>query len=477
MRHFPAFLDLAGRRALVLGTGASARRKAALLETCGAAVRVAPAFADDMLDDCAVAIGVNAPEADLQALSAAARRRGIPVNVVDRPDLCSFIMPAVIDRDPLTIAIASAGTAPVLARLLRQRIERLIPPAFGRLASLVGEFTAEIRRRFPDAAQRRRLLELLFTGRVAELVLAGETVAARGALARQLAHPDAADAGGIGTVFLVGAGPGAADLLTLRAHRLLGEADVIVHDRLVGQEVLDLVRREAELIDVGKVPGGPCTPQDAINELLVRLACDGRKVVRLKGGDPFVFGRGGEEAAALAAAGVPFEVVPGVTAALACAAQARIPLTRRGVARSVTFVTGHTRDGVPDIDLAAAAKAGGTLAIYMGLATLPRLRDGLLRHGIAADTPAAIIENGGTHAQRELRGTLESVAAGAAAWSTGGPALLLLGAAVGAGDGNRTRIASLEGWSSTIELHPRSHRFIGQPAAAQSGGAGDAWSK
>ncbi len=263
-------------------------------------------------------------------------------------------------------------------------------------------------------------------------------------------------------VFLVGAGPGAAELLTLRAHRLLGEADVIVHDRLIGEEVLALARRDAELIDVGKTPGQPCMPQDAINELLVRLAYDGRKVVRLKGGDPLVFGRGGEEMAALARAGVPFEVVPGVTAALACAAQARIPLTHRGVARSLTFVTGHTKDGVPDIDFASAAKSGGTLAIYMGLSTLPRLRDGQLRHGVEADLPAVLIENGGTHMQRELRGTLTSIAAEAVHWSRGGPALLLLGETVGlsdgAGDGNRTRIASLEGWSSTIELHPRDRR-------------------
>jgi uroporphyrin-III C-methyltransferase / precorrin-2 dehydrogenase / sirohydrochlorin ferrochelatase len=231
--------------------------------------------------------------------------------------------------------------------------------------------------------------------------------------------------------FLVAAGPGAADLLTLRAHRLLGEADVIVHDRLVGDEVLALARREAAMIDVGKAPGTPCLPQEAINELLVRLACRHRKVVRLKGGDPFIFGRGGEETEALSRAGVPFEVVPGVTAALACAAQARIPLTLRGVARSVTLVTGHTKDGMPDLDFAVAARIGGTLAVYMGLAALPRLRDGLLRHGMPPEMPAALIENGGTHRQRELRGTLLSVAAEAASWSTGGPALLLVGEVVG----------------------------------------------
>ena len=380
-----------------------------------------------MLDGCSVAIGADASDADLLALSEAAKARGVPVNVVDRPELCSFIMPAIIDRDPITIAVSSGGTAPVLARLLRQRIERLIPPAVGRLAALAAEFTAEIRRRLPDMARRRRVLERLFTGRVAELVLAGEEAAARRHMAAELAG----DAGCGGAVFLVGAGPGSADLLTLRAHRLLGEADVIMHDRLVGTEILGLARREAELIDVGKTPGTHCTDQATINALLIRLAGEGRMVIRLKGGDPFIFGRGGEEAEALTRAGVPFEVVPGVTAALACAAQARIALTHRGVARSVTLLTGHTRDGVPDLDFAAAARSGGTLAIYMGLATLPRLRDGLLGHGIAPDLPAALIENGGTHAQRLLHGTLATIAADAPSWSTGGPALLLLGAAVG----------------------------------------------
>jgi uroporphyrin-III C-methyltransferase / precorrin-2 dehydrogenase / sirohydrochlorin ferrochelatase len=429
MRHFPVFLDLAGRPALVVGSGATAQRKAQLLASAGAKVRTAPVFRDTLLSGCVMAIGADAPEADLSALSAAAQARGIPVNIVDRPALCSFIMPAIVNRDPVTIAISSSGTAPVLARLLRQQIERLVPAAFGRLATLVGDYTAAIRRRLPDVSRRRNLLERLYTGRVAELVLAGDEAAAQQELHRELDR-DPSDEDAIGTVFLIGAGPGSADLLTLRAHRLLGEADVIVHDRLVGAEVLAMARREARLIDVGKVPGRACTPQEAINDLLIRLACQHRKVVRLKGGDPFIFGRGGEEAASLARAGVPFEVVPGVTAALACAAQARIPLTLRGVSRSVTFVTGHTMDGVLDLDLAAVARSGGTLAIYMGLRTLPELCHGLLHHGMAPDTPAALIENGGTHRQRELHGTLDSIAATGRAWSTDGPSLLLIGEAV-----------------------------------------------
>jgi uroporphyrin-III C-methyltransferase/precorrin-2 dehydrogenase/sirohydrochlorin ferrochelatase len=234
-------------------------------------------------------------------------------------------------------------------------------------------------------------------------------------------------------VFLVGAGPGAPDLLTLRAHRLLGEADVIVHDRLVSDAVLDMARRDAERIYVGKARADHCLPQEGINALLVRLAREGRKVVRLKGGDPFVFGRGGEEAEALEAAGIPYEVVPGVTAALACAAQARIPLTHRDAARAVMLVTGHTKHGEPDIDFAAAARPGTTLAVYMGIATLPRLRDGLRAAGLPRATPAALIEAGGTPRQRVLRGTLDRLAEQAPGWTSGGPVLLLVGEVVGRG--------------------------------------------
>jgi uroporphyrin-III C-methyltransferase/precorrin-2 dehydrogenase/sirohydrochlorin ferrochelatase len=270
------------------------------------------------------------------------------------------------------------------------------------------------------------VLERALSGRVADLVAAGNEDAARAEMQREIAG--GADPSGI--VYLVGAGPGAADLLTVRAHRLLGEADVIVHDRLVGEEVLDMARRDAERIYVGKARANHCLPQEGINDLLVRLAREGRKVVRLKGGDPFVFGRGGEEAEALAAAGVAFEVVPGVTAALACAAQAAIPLTHRDAARSVTFVTGHTKDGRLDLDFVQLAR-GGTIAVYMGIVTLPLLRDGLLAAGLDPETPAALIERGGTRGQRVLRGSLDELVEQAPAWSTGGPTLAMIGAVVG----------------------------------------------
>jgi uroporphyrin-III C-methyltransferase/precorrin-2 dehydrogenase/sirohydrochlorin ferrochelatase len=432
MRHFPIFLDLQGRRALVLGAGEVAGRKAEALRHAGAEVSIAARFDAADLAGCAVAVGADAAEEELRALAAAAREAGIPVNVVDRPELCSFIMPAIVDRDPITVAISSGGAAPVLARLLRARIEALVAPAFGRLAALAGSLQAEIRTRLPDLAVRRRVLERLFTGRAADFVFAGREDLARAEFENALAGDPPRD----GMVFLVGAGPGAADLLTLRAQRLLGEADVIVHDRLVSAAVLDMARRDAERIFAGKARANHCMTQSDINDLLIRLARAGKKVIRLKGGDPFVFGRGGEEAEALAAAGVAFEVVPGVTAALACAAQAGIPLTHRMVARGVTFVTGHTKDGALELEFAALVQSRTTLAVYMGVVTLPLLRDGLVANGLDPATPAALIERGGTPAFRALRGTLDELVARGPAWSTGGPTLVLIGPAVARGAGD-----------------------------------------
>ena len=426
MDYFPIFLDLRGRAALVVGQGEAAERKAEALRRAGAVVRARPRFEAADLDGCALAIGAEAPMADLEALFAAAAARGVPVNVVDRPALCSYITPSVIDRAPLAIAVSSGGAAPVLARLLRARIEAMVPPAYGRLAALAERWKERIRTRLPDTALRRRVLERALSGRVADLVLAGQDDAAEAELARELeAGPDPA-----GIVYLVGAGPGAADLLTLRAQRLLGEADVIVHDRLVTGDVLDMARRDADRIAVGKARACHTVPQEEINALLVRLGLEGRKVVRLKGGDPFVFGRGGEEAEALAAAGVAFEVVPGITAALACAAGAGIPLTHRDAARTVTFATGHQPGAALDLDFPWLAR-GGTLAVYMGLHSLPALRDGLLGAGLDPSTPAALVERGGRAEQRVLRGTLDRLVADAPGWSTGGPTLALVGAVAG----------------------------------------------
>jgi len=428
MRHFPAFLDLAGRTVFVLGQGEVIDRKADVLRAVGAVLRHAPRFDAALLDGAALAIGADAPEEDLRALSAEAQRRGTPVNIVDRAELCSFITPAIVDRDPVTIAISTGGAAPTLARMIRQKVEAVLPPRLGALAALAGRYQAAIRRALPDLAARRRFLDRALKGPPAELALAGRDAEAEVAFVRAL---DTADATPQGMVFLVGAGPGSADLLTLRALRLLGEADVIVHDRLVSDEVLDMARRDAERIFVGKQRANHCLPQEEINALLVRLARAGKRVVRLKGGDPFVFGRGGEEVAALAEAGIHCEVVPGITAALACGADAAIPLTHRAAARTLTLVTGHTRDGRLDLDFAALARPGQTLAVYMGLSTLSALAAGLVAAGLDPTTPAAIVEGGGTGASRRLAGTLGSLAQDARGWSADRPALVLIGEVVG----------------------------------------------
>lgn len=432
MRHFPAFLDLHGRTALVLGAGEAADIKAAFLARAGATLRRTDRFAPDLLEGCAVAIGADAPEEDLRTLSAACMARGVPVNIVDRTELCSFIMPAIVDRAPITIGISTGGTAPVLARQVRARIESVLPPMLGRVAALAERFKAAVRTALPDLAARRRFLDAALAGPAADLAAAGRDAEADAAFSASLQDAEKRPAG---VVHLVGAGPGAADLLTIRALRLLGEADVIVHDRLVGDGVLDLARRDAHRIFVGKARANHCMPQGDINALLVRLAREGKRVVRLKGGDPFVFGRGGEELRACRAAAVACEVVPGVTAAVACAAATGIPLTHRDHARIVTFATGHTRDGRLDLDFAALARPGQTLAVYMGVTTLAQLRDGLVAAGLPAGTPSALVERGGTEAQRVLRGTLGSVVAAAPGWHTGGPALLLVGEVAGEAEG------------------------------------------
>ena len=295
MRHFPMFLDLRGRCVLLVGHGEAAERKAALLRAAGAEIAHAAHFNAADLAGCALAVGAGADEDDLRALSAAARGAGVPVNVVDRPELCTFIMPAIVDRDPITVAVSSGGAAPVLSRLIRARIEAAVPPAFGRLAAMADAFKAEIRRCLPDIAARRRVLEGLFSGRAAELTFAGREDEARAEFSAALsgAVPDG------GMVFLVGAGPGAADLLTLRGQRLLGEADVIVHDDHVGAAVLELARRDADREPAGAAPA----------ERLIALARAGRRVVRLVVGSP---APDGAEASALASAGVTFELVPGV---------------------------------------------------------------------------------------------------------------------------------------------------------------------
>jgi uroporphyrin-III C-methyltransferase/precorrin-2 dehydrogenase/sirohydrochlorin ferrochelatase len=428
MPHRPLFLNLTSRRVLLLGTGDAITRRAAQYATTGAVIIRAESFTPALLENIALAAAANAPEPDLQSLSAEAQRRGIPVNIIDRPELSSFITPSTIDRPPLQIAISTGGAAPILARMIRQKVEALIPPGWSRLAALAGRLQSEARARFPNVTERRHRLEQILSGPVADLALAGQDQQAEQAFraALQTNAPQS------GFVHLVGAGPGAADLVTLRALRLLGEADVIVHDRLGTEGALSLARRDATRINVGKAEGNHTMPQADINALLIRLARQGKRVVRLKGGDPFVFGRGGEEVEALAGAGIAHAVTPGITAALACAASALVPLTHRDHAHAVTFVTAHRRRRDLGIDYAGLLRPGVTLAIYMGLATITRLAGELAEAGFDPDMQAVMIEHGGTDHARVLRGKLRELAAQAAHWAADGPVLILLGGAAAA---------------------------------------------
>lgn len=428
MDFYPVFMDLRDRPVLVVGGGEVAARKVSLLLRAGARVRVvAPRLAAELEQrrargemlhvarefvsgdlDGAVLVVAATDDRDLhECISTACRARGVPVNVVDDTPLCSVITPAMVDRSPIQIAISSGGVAPVLARRLRAWMEAAIPPGYGRLARLAAKFRERVKQQFARGDERRRFWERILEGPVADLVFAGRDEEAATALERELAQAN--DHPPTGAVALVGAGPGDPDLLTFRALRLMQQADVVLYDRLVSPEVLDLCRRDAERVYVGKRRSQHHLTQDRINSELIRLARAGQRVVRLKGGDPFIFGRGGEEIAELMAAGVAFQVVPGITAASGCAAYAGIPLTHRDHAQSVQFVTGHLTDGRLDLDWPALARPRQTLVVYMGLAAVQRLCERLVEHGLDAGTPAALIEQGTRPEQRVFVGTLDSL--------------------------------------------------------------------
>ncbi len=450
MDFLPIFLNLRGRRCLVIGGGEVAARKVALLLEAGGRVDiVAPqlcpalrALADQGAvahsaghfhpDQVREATLVFAATDDAQVnreVSEVAKARGIPVNVVDQPELCSFIMPSIIDRSPVVAAVSTGGASPVLARLLRARLETLIPAAYGRLARLVADFRDVAKAHFKHPAARRRFWEDVLQGPIAEQVLAGQEDAARAALAARIAAADGASEPQ-GEVYLVGGGPGDPDLLTFRALRLMQQADVVVHDRLVSKEVLDLVRRDADRIYAGKERDHHAIPQEDINQLLVRLAKQGKRVLRLKGGDPFIFGRGGEEIETLMSEGIRFQVVPGVTAAAGCAAYAGIPLTHRDYAQAVMFVTGHLQDGTVDLNWKALAQPRQTVVFYMGLHGVDIICRELVRHGLPATTPAALVQQGTTRRQRVLTGTLANLPAIVKEGQVKAPTLIIVGEVV-----------------------------------------------
>lgn len=442
MRYFPLFADLQGRRVLVVGGGEVAERKVRLLLDAGARVDVvapqitewlatrdtvswlAASFDEQDLDGAALVIAATNDAGVNARVAAAARARNVLANVVDDAELSTFIVPAVVDRTPLVVAISTGGAAPVLARLMRERLEALIDESYGSLAALLERWRSRIKSAFPELGARRRFYETVVRGATSRSLRVGREADAEREIARLVANSSAA---ATGSVALVGAGPGDPGLLTLNALRALQEADVVLHDRLVSDEVLALSRRDAIRIPVGKAARGRSVAQDRINELMVGHAQAGRRVVRLKGGDPFIFGRGGEELEFLRAHGIAYEVVPGITAAVACGAYAGIPLTHRDHAQSVRFVTAHCTASVDKLDWAALAAERQTLAFYMGVAGLATIASRLVQHGRGPSTPVAIIENGTRPEQRVTLARLDELDQVAVAGGVQSPALVIVG--------------------------------------------------
>jgi uroporphyrin-III C-methyltransferase/precorrin-2 dehydrogenase/sirohydrochlorin ferrochelatase len=455
---FPLFLSLAGEHAVVIGGGSAASTKVTMLRRAGARVTVVAERLDEELASLAAAGEVeHAVARDVSPLDGArlciaavddpavarrwrdeARKRGVLFNAVDTPELCDFIVPAMVERGPMQVAISTGGLAPALARDLRGRIEAAVPAAYGGLARWCGRWRRAVADAVPKAL-RRRFWDAVLDGPEAEAALAGDEADADRRLAARLARPPRAGAAA-GRVSLVGAGPGDAELLTLRAARLIRRADVVLYDKLVGSDVLAMARRDARLVDVGKRCGRHALSQEAINRLLVEHARRGAHVVRLKGGDPFVFGRGGEELDWLRSAGVPADIVPGVTAATAAAARLGIPLTHRGISRALHLVTGHgADDSEVALDWPALARPGATLAIYMGARTLPRIAERLAEAGLPTATPTVAIENATRPDERVCRGTLAEVAARVADGDFSGPMLVVLGEVVALGAAERSQ--------------------------------------
>lgn len=452
MDHLPIFLNLKGRRALVLGGGLAAARKTELLLRAGCGVTViAPELSEDFarldgqeeidhrlgpvvsedLAGCTIAYGAAEDAAANEHLHALASEAGVPVNVVDRPDLCDFIMPAIVDRAPVLAAVSSGGAAPLLTRHLKARLESAIPAAYGRLARFAGAQRDRVYKTIPDARKRLRFWEDFLTGPVAEYLFSGQDKAAETLLDEMLTEAaEGADRPPVGEVYLVGAGPGDPDLLTFRALRLMQQTDVVLYDRLVGEGILNLVRRDATRIYVGKMKEDHTLPQEDISKLLVRLAKEGKRVLRLKAGDPFMFGRGGEEIEELAREGIAFQVIPGITAASGCASYAGIPLTHRDHAQACVFVTGHGKDGKLGLNWQTLIQPNQTVVVYMGLSSLSEIAAAFIEHGADPATPAAVIEKGTREGQRVIAGDLQNLPGKVAEAGLQSPALIIIGGVV-----------------------------------------------
>ncbi len=448
MNYLPIFIDIKQKPCLVVGGGDIAYRKISLLLKAHAQVTCVDSNACDSVKALASDNKINlikrnfeTTDVDKQTLivsatddtdlnktvSKLAKESNIPVNVVDSPELCSFVMPSIVDRSPIVIAISSAGKAPVLARLIRAKLESTIPHAYGKLAQLAGDFRGQVKAKFNNIEDRRYFWERVFSGIVAEKVFSGKVDEAKADMQKEL---DRSSNGETGEVYLVGGGPGDPDLLTFKALRLMQQADVILYDRLVSDGVMELVRRDAELIYVGKERDNHSVPQDGINQLLVDLAKQGRRVCRLKGGDPFIFGRGGEEIETLAENGVPFQVVPGITAASGCSTYSGIPLTHRDYSQSCRFVTGHLKDGSMNLPWSELAVEQQTIVFYMALKGAQHLSEQLIAHGMRGDMPVALVEKGTTPDHRVWTTTLGELPNIVATQPIKAPTLIIVGEVV-----------------------------------------------
>lgn len=452
MQNYPIFVDLKKQPCLVVGGGSVALRKIRLMLSAGAKITVvAPNicqelrdefgdqiahhprdFADDDIAGYRLITAATNNEQVNRRVSELAQAKNVPVNVVDQPELCSFITPSIVDRSPVLIAISTGGGAPVLARLLRSKLEAFIPDSYGQLADAMNGYRARLKELVLTERERRQFWEKIVQGPVAEQFFSGRTEQAQQALRLAVENSNNIDSSNTNTgeVWLIGAGPGDPDLLTFRALRLMQQADVVLYDRLVSEPILNLTRRDADRIYVGKKRSKHAVPQNEINQLLVDLAQQGKSVVRLKGGDPFIFGRGGEEIELLAESGIPFQIVPGITAASGCATYAGIPLTHRDHAQSCVFVTGHLKNGTVDLNWPSLATPNQTVVIYMGLVGLPVICEQLIAHGVMPSMPIALVEQGTTHRQRVFTATLESMADEIKDQNIHAPTLIIIGSVV-----------------------------------------------
>jgi uroporphyrin-III C-methyltransferase/precorrin-2 dehydrogenase/sirohydrochlorin ferrochelatase len=449
MKGLPISLALEKRRILIIGSGYQATRKLSLLlkfdanqidvvetETCSdyqkrrldhptgwQVLENIPESIDDY-DLLVIATGNRESDADTCARLRPCRAL---INVLEQPDLSDFSFPSIVDRDPIVIGISSRTAAPTLARMLRTQLEGVIPQNIGRLAALTARWKERVRDAYPDVTSRRRFWENMYQGRLSEMVYAGKDKEAESYLAQSIqdAVPDE-----VGDVYLVGAGPGDPDLLTLKALRLMQKADVVVYDRLVSDPILDLCRRDAEFIHVGKQRANHALPQEKINQLLVDLAKQGKRVLRLKGGDPFIFGRGGEEIELLMENGIQFQVVPGITAASGCSSYTGIPLTHRDHAQSVVFATGHLKDNSINLNWKALAHKNQTLVFYMGLVGLSVIQKELIAHGMDSDTPVALVQKGTTPQQRVISAKLANIVECVEQHKIEPPTLIIVGTVV-----------------------------------------------